>query len=426
MKQVFIKTYGCAVNQSDSEVMAGLLTHSGRYKIVDALNQADIVIVNSCTVKQSSERKFLKYLGAIRDKLVILAGCVPQAETDKKRYHGYSIIGTSQITKVTHVLDEAIKSNTIHLLSFKNDSRLNLPKIRKNQIIEIVPVSDGCLGNCTYCKVKQARGSLLSYEKKEIIRQIKSAVQEGIKEVWLTSQDMGCYGLDIKTNLIELLKEVVAINGNFYIRIGMANPNYILPMLNDLIKIYKNEKIFKFLHIPVQSGNNRILGLMNRKYTVQDFKKIIYEFRKQIPEITISTDIICGFPTETKKDFNDSLELIKEAKPDVLNISRFWPRPGTRAEKLKQIPGWETKNRSRKLSEFFDKISVEKNKRWLGWKGEALIDEFGKNNTLIGRNYAYKQIIIKGDYTLGKTAKVKINNATKHDLRGEVLNINND
>jgi tRNA A37 methylthiotransferase MiaB len=189
-----------------------------------------------------------------------------------------------------------------------------------------------------------------------------------------------------------------------------------------MIDVYKNGKVFKFLHVPVQSGNDEILKLMKRNYKVDDFKKIITEFRKNIPNLTISTDIICGFPTETEQQFNDSLELIKEIKPDVLNISRFQARPGTEAFKMEgQIEGGVTKNRSRLLTDIFTNISRMNNEKWLNWKGGILIDEKGKHDTWVGRNLAYKPVIVRGEVKIGDNVKVIIKNITPYDLRGEIV-----
>jgi len=180
--------------------------------------------------------------------------------------------------------------------------------------------------------------------------------------------------------------------------------------------------VFKFLHVPVQSGNDKILGLMKRNYKVEDFKKIISEFRKSIPNLTVSTDIICGFPTETEQQFNDSLELVKEIKPDVLNISRFHARAMTEAAKMEgQIDGGTTKNRSRLLTDIFTNIARMNNEKWLNWQGEILIDENGKHDTWVGRNSSYKPVIVRGDVKLGDLIKVKIKNITPYDLRGEII-----
>lgn len=201
----------------------------------------------------------------------------------------------------------------------------------------------------------------------------------------------------------------------------MMNPVHLLDILDEMIKVYKNSKVFKFLHVPVQSGNDEILKLMKRNYTADDFKKIINEFRKNIPDITLSTDMIAGFPTETEEQFNDSLNLIKEIKPDVLNISRFQARHGTEAAKMEQIDGRTTKSRSRILTDIFTNIARMNNERWLDWQGEILIDEKGKHDTFIGRNFAYKQVIVTGDFKLGDVVKVKIENITTYDLRGKII-----
>ena len=418
---IFIKTFGCPVNFSDSEKMAGLLKQA-KFKIVNAPEKADLIIINSCTVKTPTEINFFKYLEKTKqlNKKIIIAGCIPQ--TDPEKLSGYSLIGTSQIDNVVEIVEETINNNTIESIIKQPINRLEIPNIRKNPIIEIIPICEGCLGDpCAYCKVKAARGNLKSYKQEDIIKQAKKAVINNAKEIWLTAQDTGCYGLDINTNLPNLLKEIIKISGNYKIRLGMANPNHIITFLDELTEIYKSDKIFKFLHIPVQSGNNEILKSMKRKYTIEQFKQIIEKFRKEIPEITISTDIICGFPGETQEQFNDSLDLIKQITPDILNISRFWPRPKTAADEMKaQIHGRETKRRSRLLTDIFYNIARMQNEKWLDWQGEIIIDEKGKGSTSIGRNYSYKPVIVKGDYNLGEKLTVKIKKITSFDLRGEI------
>jgi MiaB/RimO family radical SAM methylthiotransferase len=207
------------------------------------------------------------------------------------------------------------------------------------------------------------------------------------------------------------------------VRLGMTNPQYVLRYLDDLINILKDKKMFKFLHIPLQSGSDKILSDMNRPYSQKDYIKIIKKLKKHHPDLTISTDIIVGFPTETDKDFQDTLECIRSTRPDILNISRYWPRPGTKAAALKQLDGKIVKERSKVLLELFNKISKENNSRWLGWQGSVLIDEVGKDDSFIGRNYAYKPIIVKGRFKLGEKINVKITETTVHDLRGHLMNV---
>jgi len=422
MTKACIKTYGCSLNQSDSEVLAGILEKAG-FDIVNNTTDAEIIIINSCCVKKPTENKFFKYLDEIKKlrKPIVIGGCIPQAMSE--RVKEFSLLGTYQLKHIVTVVEETLNGNIVHMLVKEKNERLNLPKVRRNDAIEIVPICSGCLGSpCTYCIVPQARGELLSYYKNAIIDQIRGALADDVKEIWLTAQDTGCYGKDINDSLPALIRDILKIQHKFYIRLGMINPNHVLEYIDDLIEIYKDDKLFKFLHIPVQSGNNEILEKMKRKYTVEDFKNIVTRFRKEIPGITISTDIICGFPTETKEQFMDSVKLIRETRPDVLNISRFWPRKNTEAEKMEQLPSWETKNRSRYLTSIFDWISFENNKKWKSWIGTILIDDHGKDNTFIGRNYAYKQVIVKSNKDIfGEIIKVQIEAITKHDLRARVL-----
>ena len=420
MKKVFIKTYGCSFNFSDSENMAGLLKESGKYKLVNSEDEADIVIINSCTVKNSAETKFWRDVRNVK-KIKILAGCVPQAEKNRSKFHGYSVVGTNQINNIVHVIDETIAGNTVQLLKKESNPRLNIPKVRRNDVIEIVPINEGCLGSCNFCITKFARGHLLSYDPNEIVKHVRNALNDNVKEIWLTSQDTACYGYDINTNIVNLLKKILEMNRHFKIRLGMGNPDFLPDYLDDLIEVYKDPRMFKFLHIPVQSGSNSVLKVMKRDYDVETFVNIVKKFRKTHPNITLSTDIICGYPDETDDEFQETIDLIKKVRPDVLNISRFWPRPGTIAAKMKQLPSHIIKQRSVELTKLFHIISTENNKKWLDWKGKIIIDEIGKNNSLVGRNYAYKPVIIKENLNLGEETEVKIVKTTKHDLRAEII-----
>ena len=422
MERVYIETSGCSINQSDSEVMAGLLKKAG-FELVDKLENSDLVILNTCTVKGPTEHAFWKRIEEIKGsgKNIIIAGCIAQTEPEKLK--DYSLIGPSQVNNIVSVVEETINGNTVALLVKEKNPRLNLPKIRRNNVVEIVHICAGCLGDpCAYCKVKDARGELFSYDKDAIVKQVSDAVKDGVKEVWLTAQDTGCYGLDIGTNLVELLKSVVALKGDFKVRVGMMNPNHVVSMLDGLVAVFRSDKLFKFLHIPVQSGNDVVLGRMRRKYSVDDFKRIVGRFRREFPEITIATDMICGFPCEDEDQFQDSIKLVRDTNPDVLNISRFWPRPGTEAASMDgQIHGNETKKRSQTLTSVFKTIMAVRNERWIGWKGEILIDDIDKDNSVVGRNYSYKPIVVPGSFEFGKKLFVEVKKVTPHYLIAEIV-----
>ncbi len=425
MANIFVKTFGCSANFAEGEIIKGLL-NDANHQITQNINDSSAIILNICTVKGNNTAltEIKKTKQNHPEKKLIIAGCIPLNLVPEVRKIAYdaSFVNTHNINQIVTVVEEALSDNPIEILTKTNLERINLPRIRHNPVIGIIPISNGCDSACTFCSVKFIKGNTKSYSPQSIINEIKQSVNEGCKEIWLTSQDTGCYGHDIGTNLIELLKKIIDLEGDFKIRLGMANPKHVKNYYAELAEILKHDKMFKFLHIPVQSGNDAILEKMKREHTAQDYINIVSYLKKQIPEITISTDIICGFPGETQEQFNNTLKLLELTQPAVVNISRFAPREKTLASKMPdQISTNEKKLRSKELANLFWKISLEQNKKWIGWEGEIIIDEIGKNNVMIGRNYAYKPTIVKGNFNLGDKIKVKINNAGTFDIKGIVL-----
>ncbi|MEW5896799.1 MAG: tRNA (N(6)-L-threonylcarbamoyladenosine(37)-C(2))-methylthiotransferase [Nanoarchaeota archaeon] len=424
MTSFHIITAGCSQNFADSEQMSGLLEEA-EFKLVDNAEEADIIIFNTCTVKTPAENDFFKTLNNFKqqypNKIFVIAGCIAQCDSQKLKK--YPLLGTKQIHKIVEAVEEALHDNVVHFLEMNEMPPLNAPHIRMNPLIEIVPISRGCLGHCSFCKTKSAKGTLQSYPLEEIVARAEKAVSGGAKEIWLTSQDTGCYGLDISTDLPTLLDEIIKISGSFKIRLGMMNPDNVPAILDRLLQIYQNEKMFKFLHLPVQSGSNEILGKMLRKYSVTDFKKQVDAFRKAVPNLNLMTDVIVGFPGETEEQYWETLGIIHDVTPDSVNISRFWPRPGTPAARMKQLPGDVVKHRSKVITDIFINISKLQNEKWLGWEGYIIIDEKGKEeNQWIGRNRSYKPVVVSGIFKLGDIVKVKIAKRGVFELQGEVVN----
>jgi MiaB/RimO family radical SAM methylthiotransferase len=267
-----------------------------------------------------------------------------------------------------------------------------------------------------------ARGHLRSYTIKEVTERAQRDLAAGAKEFWVTSQDTACYGRDIGTNLAELLAALGNIEGDFHVRVGMMTPNLVTDILDDLIEAFTNEKIFKFVHLPVQSGDDGVLKQMRRFYTVQDFREIVDAFRDAFPTVTLATDVICGFPGENREAFENTLKLIGDVKPDVVNVSKFFARPRTAAAEMHDafVESAEIKRRSTAAAQLTKQTSLERNQRWNGWTGEILIDEKGKvPNSWIGRNYAYKPITVKSpENLLGKKLRVKVERAFSTYLSG--------
>jgi len=423
--RVYIKTFGCSANRSDSEVMAGLLIQAGHI-IVSSIEKADVVLINSCGVKGRAEIDFFREVEAARKlkKKIIAAGCIPSGNKEivETKLRGISIVDVNSIHKIAFVAEKTLVGERIVLFGKNKIEKICLPRQRLNKVVAIVPISEGCVGSCAYCFTKLAKGGLFSYSETAILKEIKNAIADGCKEIWLTSQDCAAYGLDTNTNLAKLLEKTCKITGDFHIRVGMGNPNHIIKILPELIEAYKNKKVFKFLHIPVQSGNNRVLKLMNRFYTVEDFRKIVNKFRTEIKDLTLITDIICGFPTETDKEFSDSIDLIKWLQPDAINVSMFWPRPGTIADKMQQLSGEIKKKRSREMTKLYHDIALDINKKWIGRKCGVLVDEIGKKGGFVARNESYKPIVLKDSkLKLGDSPNVKIISATKNYLIGVLL-----
>jgi len=409
--RVYVKSFGCPTNLADGEVIAGCLSRAG-YDIAEEAQSADILIYNTCAVKAPTENRMIDILRKVpRDKRLIVTGCLPliNFERLKAEIEFDGVVGPAPGSKIVEAVRKVDLGEKVVMLKKDSKPSLSLPKIPKNSVTGIIPINYGCLGACSYCCVLFARGHLRSYQINETVERAKHDLALGAKEIWLTSQDTACYGRDIETNLVDLLRRICGIEGEFFIRVGMMTPNQVLEILDGLVEAYKDEKIFKFLHLPVQSGDDEVLRLMNRFYTVEDFKKIIHSFRKEIPKITIATDVICGFPGESQAAFDRTMKLIGEIKPEVVNISKFFPRPHTPAEKMKLLPLQEVKERSRKMAELSRRISLEKNRAWANWEGTTLIDEEGKEKSWIGRNFAYKPVVIKaGEFLLGKFVNVRV------------------
>ncbi len=424
--ELYFESYGCTANYNSTEIMKGLVKQAG-FDLTSNIDYADLVIINSCIVKEPTEEKIRRRVSDLlkQGKKVILTGCMPRLNKDKLQKRNLFLLDTSQIRNIVNLIDDIYSNNySEKYLRSRNEIKLNLSKIPKDKLIGITQISEGCLGNCSYCITRLAKGRLFSYPKEDIVKSVKRDLESGAKEIWLTSQDCASYGNDYGRYLLpELLNEIVKINKNFFIRIGMSNPNNVLKILPDLIDIYKNKKIFKFLHIPLQSGSNNILKLMKRKYTKEDFMRIVREFRREFPHIHISTDVIVGFPEETQEDFEETYELIKEIKPETINVSKFWPRPRTSAEKMKNQINTETKkSRAIKILRLHNDLCNRSQRKFINTRHKVFVDKIGWPGTYLARDENYKLFAIPSrDKILGKKLNVLVKRVTTHYLIGEIV-----
>ena len=420
MAKIFVEAYGCSASFADSEMISGLIVNGGHTLATDS-SESDLNLIVTCSVKDTTANKMMHRIKSLKTKPLIVAGCLPKAEQSnvEKFTENASLLGPNSLGKTLDVINSTLMGKKQIALEDSDLSKVGLPKVRLNSAVGIVEIASGCMSECTFCQTKLAKGDLSSYRLGDIVRQVQTEIKEGCKEVWLTSTDNGCYGFDIGTDLPTLVNAVSEIPENFMVRVGMMNPMYMSRIKQELIESYDNEKVFKFLHIPVQSGSNKVLNDMKRGHTSETFREIVKKTKDRFENFTISTDIIVGFPSETEEDFQKTLTLLDETKPDVVNLSKYSARPGTDAAELKQIDAAEIKRRSKIIFEQINKISMESNKKWIGWKGKVLFDE-NTEEGIKGRNYAYKPISVQEKVNIGDSHMVEIIDATRKRLIGKI------
>jgi MiaB-like tRNA modifying enzyme len=393
----YLETYGCKLNEADSEV------------VLDE-NDADFIILNTCGVIDKTEKKIIdrtKYFQR-QGKKVFWSGCLPLIT---KNNVSNGSIGTNNLFDIEKVI---INEENFLFKDKVDKSCLCDLKKRKEGISATVAISDGCLGNCSYCGSRFARKELFSFSKENILKEIVLALKTK-KEILLTSQGLATYGLDKgKQELVDLLSDILNIDNNFRLRLGMMSPKFTKNIINDLVELYQDEKLYKFLHLPIQSGDSNLLKEMHRGYDIEDILDIVNKFRSIERDTILATDIIVGHPKETEEAFQNTVNLINKIKPDVLHVFRYSKREGTEDSKLKELDSKIKKERSRILVELFHKYNLEKNKEFIGKEFEVLILE----DDNLSRTNSGRAVVVKNGKA-GELKKVKIVNCNWNYLIGE-------
>ena len=406
----YVESYGCTMNFGEGRRLSRDMASMG-YAEARSAEEADIIILNTCTVVETTEKKMLSRISELKKmkKEVIVTGCM--AKVQPKR--------------IEIRLPESIvlPPSDYHLFAKEVADRFGvagppLPLIQGSDAI--LPIAQGCMGNCTYCITKFARGKLQSYPEGQLIDEFNSFIDNGVKEVLVTAQDTACYGFDTKTDLPELMNSMLRKEGDYRVRIGMMNPNHLKKIVDDLLDVMDDDRVYKFLHIPVQSGSNEILKGMNRGYTVEDFMELVDRLRTGIPEISIATDIITGFPGETDEDHQMTMDLVRNLHADTLNITRFSSRPGTKAANMEQLHGRILKERSTELTELKNEVEYNINKRLIGQTFRSLATEVGKEGTIVRTGY-YRPVVIRDNIPLGEFVDVEVTDCRSTYLMGQKL-----
>ena len=428
MQKVYIETYGCSANQNNSEIIMGLLAESG-YELTDKQELADAVIINTCVVKKKTENKIKRRIQDLYKlnpgKITIVTGCMPDADSESitKLNPKALQLSSHNIKLVTKLMNEKnLGFNIINnnYLEKQNEEKILLPKISFNKLVFITQILEGCLSRCTFCKTKLAKGNLFSYPMEKILLSIENDLIEGAKEIWLTSQGNECYGMDFgEQKLPELIEKICNLNYKFKLRIGMMNPGLLYPIVDKLIDIYKNPKIYKFLHIPIQSGSKKILKDMRRPYSIEKVEFIINKFKNEFPDITISTDIITGYPTETDEDYKQTMNFLKKYKPDVLNLSKFSKHKNTEADKLKEIPVKIVNQRNKEIMNLHRQTAFENKKKFLNKILKVFVNKNLGNNLYEARDGNYNIVLINSNEDIiGKDLDVLIKKIGVHHMIG--------
>jgi len=455
MPQIYIESYGCSNNKAESEMIRAKLSSAG-CSFTNNPNLADFAIINTCVVKDKTINKIKRKIQDYSKKFdngrrLIIAGCMPETLLKEiiNLSPNCSIISTHKIKKINSVVKKILEGKRVVLVGKDKTIKCSLPKLRENKLITIIPISSGCEGKCSYCLASIAKGKLFSYPIDDILKSIESDLKQGAKEVWITSQDNANYGMDKSISsqnksennsysklltyknyqdnykdsnqkLPELLNRILNLNYRFKLRLGMMDPNNVIPIINELIEIYKNPKMYKFLHIPIQSASNKILKHMNRLYTIEQAEEIIEKFKSEIPNITISTDIIVGYPTETEKDHIKNINFIKKIKPDVFNLSKFSSHKQTKAGKLKVLSPDIIHKRASELMQAHRQTALENKQKFLNKTIKVFANKKLENNLYEARDDYYNIILINSkEKILGKNIKVKIKDIGVHHMIAE-------
>jgi threonylcarbamoyladenosine tRNA methylthiotransferase CDKAL1 len=399
------------MNQGEGHDMERRIAGLG-HEIVPAEDGADVVVVNTCDVIDATERKILRHLRTLdsRKQSLIITGCMAAIDPDalRSRFPYALVVPLSEYSMFSGLVE-------------RKYGRGQTGAVIERGPTCIVPIAQGCLGNCAYCVTKLARGGLESYPTERIIGAVQAAVAKGAKEILLTAQDTGCYGTELGTSLPNLVRSVCEVEGDFRIRIGMMNPDSLGDVLDDTIEVFEHPKVYKFLHLPVQSGSDLLLASMGRRYDVEEFERHVARFRSALPRLTLSTDVITGFPGETDMDHRSTVELLRRLRPNVVNVTRFSPRPGTVAAGMDgQIVSRVSKDRSREITSLRFAIAAELNRRLIGARLSVTSIEKGKGGSTICRDNCYVPVAVQQVLPLGRAYDVVITDSTTTHVVGVV------
>jgi MiaB-like tRNA modifying enzyme len=418
MARYHIETYGCTSNRGESQQIERALRDGG-HRPADSPAEADVAILNTCTVVEKTERNMLDRAQELDEQTpadLVITGCMALAQGEEFEQAGVD----AEILHWDRV-PEHVRNGECPTPSADTDPIVD-------GVVGILPIARGCMSDCSYCITKRATGKIDSPPVEENVRKARALVHAGATELRITGQDTGVYGWDDGERTLHVLLERICeeIDGDFRVRVGMANPKGVHGIREELAEVFaEQEKLYNFLHIPVQSGSNDVLADMRRQHTVSEYVEVVETFDEYLDEWTLSTDFIVGFPTETERDYERSLALLRETRPEKINVTRFSKRPGTDAAEMKGLGGQTKKDRSSELVELKMDVVGEAYESMVGTEREVLLVEDGTEDSLVGYDRAYRQVAVPGAESagvdLGETVTCEITGQNTVYALGELV-----
>ena len=399
--KIYFESYGCTLQKSESSLYLNKLLQDKNNRVVDNPADADISLIGTCVVIKHTEDKMVKRISALEKTTgkVQVLGCLAT------------------------VNGNTIESENIEVLKpreFRSFYEGALDDIEiRSDIYDGIPINQGCTGSCNFCISHIARGRLLSRPVDKIVNQVNMELDRNIREIRISSLDTAAYGKDIGVDLADLVNKITAVNRDFYLRIGMLEPRNTYDILPKLVPAYSSSKVFKFLHIPVQSADNAVLDAMNREYSIEEAESVWKKFIDTYPDMSIATDIILGYYNDSRAGFEKTLEFLEKYKPDIINVTRFSPRPYTKDYSKTPLNSNLMKEWSREIIDLHAIQMEKKLDRFLGKEERVMVTEDGKKGTMVARDINYRPVVLQGNYKKYSEVYCKIVGHGSNYLIGE-------
>lgn len=379
--KIYFESYGCTLNRSESGLYVNRMLNDGN-TLVKRPEEADLSVIGTCVVIKPTEDRMTKRIGELsQDSKVRVIGCM------------------------SSVTGKVLEDENIEVLRPKDfrsfyTGQLDDVEIKEPSIFDGIPINQGCTGSCNYCISHIARGKLVSRPVDKIVNQIRMQLRRGIGEVRISSLDTAAYGKDINSSLPELVDAISSLEGDFMLRVGMMEPRNTLTVKDRLLESFSNSRVFRFMHLPVQSGDDRILEGMNREYLRKDFETIVSDYRRKFPDSMLSTDIIAGYHGDDDESFEATVSLLEKSRPEIVNITKFSARPYTPDYNVSTPPPDKVKKWTKEYTRIHREITTERFSQEVGKIRKVMVTEVGRNGTVVARDQAYRPVVVPGEFSL--------------------------